>query len=208
MDPGCGRLGCSSLLRPVYYQNWGRVIRELGSFPRAEHACGLSAGSLIPQNNDVINRFRYYLRVRYGECDAQRVVFNARYGDYVDLATTEFLRALGFGDDVIQGTLDYQLVKQTFEWKQPACFDQVLEVAVAATRLGNTSFTLHSEFRIAGDERPIAGVETVYVLVDSVTLQKRELPPDFRAALERGAPNQATDHANYLGQPVKRDEPT
>ena len=95
---------------------------------------------------------------------------------------------LGFGDDVIQGTLDYQLVKQTFEWKQPACFDQVLEVAVAATRLGNTSFTLHSEFRIAGDERPIAGVETVYVLVDSVTLQKRELPPDFRAALDAECP--------------------
>ena len=25
-------------------------------------------------------RFRYYLRVRYQECDAQHVVFNARYG--------------------------------------------------------------------------------------------------------------------------------
>ena len=33
--------------------------------------------------------FRYYLRVRYGECDAQKVVFNARYADYIDLATTE-----------------------------------------------------------------------------------------------------------------------
>ena len=42
--------------------------------------------------------FRYYLRVRYGECDAQKVVFNARYADYVDLATTEFLRALGQWD--------------------------------------------------------------------------------------------------------------
>jgi len=154
----------------------------------------------------VTDRFRYYLRVRYGECDAQKVVYNARYGDYVDLAATEFLRALGFGDDVIQGVLDYQLVKQTFEWKQPARFDQVLEVAVAATRLGTTSFTLHSEFRIAGNERPIASAETVYVLVDSVTLQKRELPADFRAALERGAANQVTDHANYLSRQVKGDE--
>ena len=33
------------------------------------------------------SRFRYYLRVRYGECDAQKVVFNARYADYVDLGT-------------------------------------------------------------------------------------------------------------------------
>jgi acyl-CoA thioester hydrolase len=144
------------------------------------------------------DRFRYYLRVRYGECDAQKVVFNSRYGDYVDLATTEFLRASGFGAEVIQGTLDYQLVKQTFEWKLPARFDQVLELAVAATRLGNTSFTLHTEFRIAGDDRLIATAETIYVLVDAATLQKRELPADFRAALQRGAPGENIDHAGYV----------
>ena len=40
--------------------------------------------------------FTCYLRVRYGECDAQKVVFNSRYGDYVDVAVNEFLRALGF----------------------------------------------------------------------------------------------------------------
>jgi acyl-CoA thioester hydrolase len=143
-------------------------------------------------------RFRYYLRVRYGECDAQKVVFNARYGDYVDLATTEFLRALGLGDALIQGTLDFQLVKQTLEWKQSARFDQVLDISVAAARLGTTSFTLATAFRIAGEERLIATAETVYVLVDTGTLQKRELPADFRAALHRGAPGQVTDHAGYL----------
>ena len=61
------------------------------------------------------DRFRYYVRVRYGECDAQKVVFNARYADYVDLSTTEFLRALGFGEALINGTFDYQLVKLTIE---------------------------------------------------------------------------------------------
>ena len=29
--------------------------------------------------------FRYYLRVRYIECDAQKVVFNSRYSEYVDV---------------------------------------------------------------------------------------------------------------------------
>lgn len=65
------------------------------------------------------DRFRYYVRVRYGECDAQKVVFNARYADYLDLSTTEFLRALGFGEALINGTFDYQLVKLTIEWKVP-----------------------------------------------------------------------------------------
>ena len=38
--------------------------------------------------------FTLLLRVRYGECDAQQVVFNARYGFYIDVAATEFYRAL------------------------------------------------------------------------------------------------------------------
>jgi acyl-CoA thioester hydrolase len=142
--------------------------------------------------------FRYYLRVRYGECDAQKVVFNARYSEYVDLAATEFTRALGYGEALIQGDLDYQLVKQTVEWKAPARFDQVIELAVFSTRLGTTSFTLATEFRVAGNPEPIARAETVYVLVDATTLRKKELPAEFRASLECGAPGRVVDHAGYL----------
>lgn len=141
-------------------------------------------------------RFRYYLRVRYGECDAQKVVFNARYGDYIDLAVTEFVRALGFEDVLVNGALDYQLVKQTLEWRAPARFDQVIEVSVLAKHLGNTSFTLATEFRIAGEDPTLATAETVYVLVDAKSLAKTPLPADLRAALERGI-EAAVDHAGH-----------
>jgi len=147
-----------------------------------------------------MGRFRYYLRVRYGECDAQKVVFNARYADYIDLSTIEILRALGFGSALVNGTLDYQLVKLTLEWKSPARFDQVLELSVRAARLGNTSFTVSTDFRIAGDEPVIAVGETVYVVVDTHTLRKVSLPSDLRAALERGAPDILTDHAGHLAR--------
>ena len=160
------------------------------------------------------NAFRYYLRVRYGECDAQKVVFNARYADYVDLSTIEFLRAIGFGEALINGALDYQLVKLTIEWKLPARFDQVLEVSVHARHMGTTSFTIATEFRIAGEEPIIASAETVYVLVEAHTLKKTPLPADFRAALQRGAPGVITDHAGFLAKPqalplvaaLKRDQ--
>ena len=144
------------------------------------------------------DRFRYYLRVRYGECDAQKVVFNARYGDYVDLATTEFLRALGYGEELFTGELDFQLVKQTFEWKAPARFDQVLEISVWAKHMGNTSFIVAAEFRVAGDGQIIVTAETVYVLVKQHTLAKTPIPPALRAAMEKGAPGVVTDHAGYL----------
>ena len=144
-----------------------------------------------------LNRFRYYLRVRYIECDAQKVVFNSRYGEYVDVSINEFLRAIGVLPDFLDGHLDFQLVKQTIEWKAPARFDQVLELAIAATRLGTTSFTVGTDFRIAGDDQIIVSAETVYVLVDARTLTKLALPDTLRAALQEGAAGRTTDHAAY-----------
>jgi len=145
----------------------------------------------------VAGRFRYYLRVRYGECDAQKVVFNARYADYVDIAGSEFIRAAGFGEALTAAVIDYQVVRLTIEWKGPARFDQVLEISVWASRLGTTSFTLAMEFRIAGTEAVIATAETILVMVDHATLQKVTLPEDFKAALEAGAAGVVTDHAGY-----------
>ncbi len=143
--------------------------------------------------------FRYYLRVRYIECDAQKVVFNSRYAEYVDVAITEFLRAAGVLPDFVEGPLAFQLVKQTVEWKAPARYDEVLELSIAATRLGTTSFTVGTEFRVAGDDRVIVTVETVYVLVDARTLTKLAIPDTLRAALQSGAAGRATDHAAYKG---------
>jgi acyl-CoA thioester hydrolase len=143
--------------------------------------------------------FRYYLRVRYIECDAQKVVFNSRYSEYVDVSINEFLRAAGVLKDFAEGNLDFQVVKQTVEWKAPARFDQVLELSITATRLGHTSFTVGTDFRIAGsDSRVIVTVETVYVLVDAATLTKLPLPDGLRAALTAGAAGVVTDHAGYL----------
>ena len=127
--------------------------------------------------------FTHKLRVRYGECDAQKVVFNARYGDYVDVAVLEFMRALPMGERFLNGELDYQLVKQTTEWRASARFDDELFISVVPVRLGNTSFTLRADFRLAADEDIIVSSETVYVLVDGATMAKQALPPDFRAAL-------------------------
>lgn len=143
--------------------------------------------------------FRFRFRVRYSECDAQKVVFNSRYGDYVDLAVLEFLRALGFSTTLFNGPLDYQVVRLLLEWKGSARFDDVLEAGVATRRTGNTSFTMTVEFRLADSEPVIASAEIVYVLIDSNTMSKAELPADLRSALERGAPGVVVDHSGARG---------
>ncbi|HEY2893042.1 MAG TPA: thioesterase family protein [Pirellulales bacterium] len=147
--------------------------------------------------------FHYRLRVRYSECDAQKVVFNVRYGEYVELATTEFVRACGLEGLMVHGPFDYQLVKQTIEWKLPARFDQVLDLSVQPIHLGNTSFHLGIDFRIAGKSDIIAHAETVYVLTDAATYEKTPLTDAIRGKLLAAARGQVTDYAN--SRPVERD---
>ena len=142
--------------------------------------------------------FRYYLRVRYLECDAQKVVFNARYGDYVDLGIVEYFRAMGLGPQLLGGEIEIQLVKQTTQWRGPARCDEVLELSISTTRIGTTSFTTLTEFRKPGQAEVFCEVETIYVLVDLATHSKTPLPPPLRASLERGAPDVVTDHAGHL----------
>jgi acyl-CoA thioester hydrolase len=146
-----------------------------------------------------IQPFRYFLRVRYQECDAQHVVFNARYGEYIDMACFEFLRAaLPRPSDVTDGTFEIQTVRQVVEWKRPARFDDVLKISVRTGRIGSTSFTLSFDIRRAGEAEPLVTSETVYVHVDPKTWTKREIAPAMRAALEAGAAGKSTDHAGYL----------
>ena len=109
-----------------------------------------------------------------------------------------FLRVLGFEHEIQTAELDYQVVKQTTQWRAPARFDQVLEISVSTKHLGTTSFTLVTEFRIAGDEALIATTESVYVHVDTRTLKKAPIPARLREALERGAAGEKVDHAAYL----------
>ncbi len=142
--------------------------------------------------------FCYYLRVRYQECDAQHVVFNARYGDFIDLACFEFLRAaLPSPEACADGSFETQTVHQLVEWKAPARFDDVLEIAVRPGRIGTTSFTLHFEMRRAGHSELLVRSETVYVHVEKASYRKRPIAPQMRAALERGAAGSVVDHAGH-----------
>jgi acyl-CoA thioester hydrolase len=134
--------------------------------------------------------FRYLLRVRYGECDAQGIVYNARWADYVDIAASEFTRAL-FGSIT---AMDLKLVKLAIEWRASARFDDVLELRVSTLRVGTTSFETTTELRRFGDHALLATATTIYVAVDAAGV-KRAIASDERAKLEAGALGVVVDHA-------------
>ncbi len=142
--------------------------------------------------------FRYLLRVRYGECDAQGIVFNARWGEYVDLAAGEYTRRLFGGADPVATDFDCRLVKQVMEWHASARFDDVLELRVRTLRIGTTSYATHTAVVRHADGMHLADCETIYVSVEIGTATKRPIPPRHRAALEAGAPGVIIDHAGAL----------
>jgi acyl-CoA thioester hydrolase len=143
----------------------------------------------------VTDPFRLLLRVRYSECDAQGIVFNARWGEYVDVAASEYTRVLfGTVDPSVSGA-DWRLVKQTTQWRAPGRFDDVIELRVSTVKLGTTSFVLATEARRHRDGLLLVECETIYVIVDVASGTKRPIPDALRAPLERGAPGVVVDHA-------------
>ena len=143
--------------------------------------------------------FRYFLRVRYQDCDSQHVVFNARYGDYVDLAVTEFLSAVMPDRDPWNNAFEIQARSQTIEWIAPARFRDVLEIEVGAVRFGRTSFDIAFEMRRAGSPDLLVKAVTTYVHVVGAEGRWRSapVPPAERALLEAGARGRIVDHAGH-----------
>lgn len=140
--------------------------------------------------------FRFRFRVRYGECDAQGVAFNARYADFVDISMNEYIRTVfGSYQQLLDQDLDIQVVSLTVNWKAPARFDDVLEARIKAGRIGNTSFTLHLEFYRYGDEQFVADADITYVMIQSSSMTKVAIPGPIRDLLDEGAPGVLISHA-------------
>lgn len=134
------------------------------------------------------NAFEFLFRVRYGECDAQGVVFNARYGDYVDLALTEYMRAaMGGYNALVNMGFETQVVRLLTEWKAPARFDDVLKASVYPSHFGNTSFTVNFDFVNTSSNVLVATSQATYVLVDAKNFTKQLIPVQIKSALQEGA---------------------
>ncbi len=141
-------------------------------------------------------QFRYLLRVRYAECDAQKVVFNAKYVEYMDIAVTEFFRVLwGNYTDTLDKGMDMQVVNVNVDWMAPALFDQVIAITVQNKRIGNTSFTLQLGFFNHQTKQQIAAGEITYVMVSAIEHQKIKVPENLRTKLETGASGMVVNHA-------------
>jgi acyl-CoA thioester hydrolase len=126
--------------------------------------------------------FVHRLRVRFGECDPQGIVFNANYLLYFDVAFTELWRErLGGYMEMIERGVDVMLVQSNIGYRRPARADDELDLQIRVVSLGTTSMALG--VAVERDGELLTEAELHYVFVDAATHVKTEIPPEVRAAL-------------------------
>jgi YbgC/YbaW family acyl-CoA thioester hydrolase len=83
--------------------------------------------------------FFHELRVRYGECDPQGIVFNANYLLYADVGFTELWReAVGPWQEMVAEGVDAVVAHADIDFRAPARFDDELRLGARVLRLGRT----------------------------------------------------------------------
>ena len=123
-------------------------------------------------------------RVRYHETDAQGYMFNSRYLEIADVAMTEYFRLLGLPYlELLAAGADPSVVQASVGFRQPARFEDELDVYVSCPRVGRTSFELHTE--LLKDQDVVASMDLTYVNVDAAQARPRVLPAQV-AELLRG----------------------
>ncbi len=97
-------------------------------------------------------RFMHRLRVRWGECDMQGIVFNPHYMALFDAALTEYWRTLGltYPAAFLAHGVDSFMVSNTVNYRDAARFDDELDIALRTAYLGTTSFRIAFEIRRDG----------------------------------------------------------
>jgi acyl-CoA thioester hydrolase len=123
--------------------------------------------------------YRMDIDIRYGEVDAQGVVFNAHYLAYVDHCVDQWLRSMQVL--TAEGGWDIMVKKATVEWFGPAGLGDVLTLVPRVSRWGNTSFDVTIDGSVG--ERPVFQAVVLYVGVKMGTKEPMPTPEPFRAAL-------------------------
>jgi acyl-CoA thioester hydrolase len=131
--------------------------------------------------------FVHELRVRYGECDPQGIVFNANYLLYFDVAFTEYWRdRVGPWDDMVSVGVDVVVAEANLRFRAPARFDDVLALEVTTEELGKTSMTTRID--IQRDGELLVEMRLRHVFIDRTTWSKTAMPDGIREQLAAPAP--------------------
>ena len=121
---------------------------------------------------------RYSVEVRYSDCDMQQVVHNSIYLRWCDDLADSFFRDLDV--DFSDGDWDVMVKAASITWSAPARLRDQVDIDIAVSRFGTTSFDVAYTGSCRG--APLFEATMTYVGVRRGTLETMPVPDAFRAA--------------------------
>ena len=122
-------------------------------------------------------------RVRFVDTDASGRIHYTAMLRHFEAAEAEFLRALGFAYSVVDtSVIDYPRVHVECDYTAVVKDDDLLHIAVAVERVGNSSYTLG--FGASAEGRPVAHGRITIVCMDKQTGRSRPLPETLSSTLK------------------------
>ena len=124
--------------------------------------------------------------MRYAEIDGQRIVFNSRYLEYVDVAVTEFWEWTGIAEALpnVWPTTEFNVRRTEIDYLKPFRLGDTVEAFVRIEKLGTTSLTKRFELAHAETGELHTVINMVSVHVDLETGRPVPLPDAIRTLLE------------------------
>jgi acyl-CoA thioester hydrolase len=129
--------------------------------------------------------FRHRLRVYWEDTDAGGVVFYANYLKFFERARTEWLRALGFGQQRLRdesGAI-FIVSDTAVRYLQPARLDDELEVTVQVQEAGRATLSIMQQ--AWRGERLLAEGSIRIGCVDAGTFKPRRIPNEILQTLSQ-----------------------
>ncbi|QIK37559.1 tol-pal system-associated acyl-CoA thioesterase [Caldichromatium japonicum] len=139
-------------------------------------------------SNPPLTEARYFdwpVRVYYEDTDAAGVVFYANYLRFMERGRTEWLRALGFEQDVLreqEGVL-FAVTAVELRYLTPARFNGLLTVRSRVIQKGGASLGFEQQIIRCTDQSLCCTGQVKVACLDAVSLRPRRLPARLLAAL-------------------------
>ena len=127
--------------------------------------------------------FAWPVRVYWEDTDAGGIVFYANYLKFFERARTEWLRALGFGQQRLRNDTGaiFVVADTSVRYLEPARLDDLLDVSVRIAEAGRVSLTLLQQARRDG---ALLAEGTVRIgCVDAGTFRPRRIPNELIAMI-------------------------
>jgi len=128
--------------------------------------------------------FSHPVRIYWEDTDAGGVVYHAQYLAFLERARTEWLRARGYGQELlrVEHGLVFAVRAMRIDFRAPARLDDALDVSVALRRCGRASLVIVQDVR--RDGALLLDAEVKLAALDAGDFRPRGIPATLHDQLQ------------------------